>query len=82
VPLLIRVPSAAVMCVGCGCTDDRACVGGCSWVRDEPPICSVCWAEFEPIFAHGPLPLDGLAIPEGRASRVADALLAMMGVDR
>ncbi len=27
-------------CVGCGCTDDRACPGGCWWVG--PNLCSRC----------------------------------------
>lgn len=27
-------------CIGCGCTDDRACAGGCYWYR--PGICSCC----------------------------------------
>lgn len=29
-------------CRGCGCTDDRACEGGCYWVSDE--VCSSCTA--------------------------------------
>lgn len=32
-------------CRVCGCTDDRACGLGCSWVSvldDEPPLCSAC----------------------------------------
>lgn len=29
-------------CQICGCTDDRACPGGCSWVSVDPPICSAC----------------------------------------
>lgn len=27
-------------CRHCGCTDDRACEGGCYWV--EPDLCSAC----------------------------------------
>lgn len=27
-------------CTVCGCTDDRACPGGCSWYR--PNLCSRC----------------------------------------
>lgn len=27
-------------CRECGCTDDRACPGGCSWA--EPDLCSAC----------------------------------------
>lgn len=32
-------------CIGCGCTEDRACVtdaGTCSWVSLDPPLCSCC----------------------------------------
>lgn len=29
-------------CRVCGCEDDRACPGGCSWVDAEHTICSAC----------------------------------------
>jgi hypothetical protein len=29
-------------CIGCGCTENRACVGGCSWLCVNPPKCSAC----------------------------------------
>jgi hypothetical protein len=29
-------------CIVCGCTDSRACDGGCSWACVAPPICSRC----------------------------------------
>jgi len=29
-----------VCCKRCGCTDDHACEGGCSWVGDS--LCSAC----------------------------------------
>ncbi len=29
-------------CVKCGCTDERACDGGCFWVSLDPPVCSRC----------------------------------------
>lgn len=33
-------------CTGCGCTDEVACIGGCSWVKLDPEtgkgICSNC----------------------------------------
>lgn len=34
--------ACAVMraCRGCGCTEDEACEGGCSWV--DPDLCSSC----------------------------------------
>lgn len=34
----IRVPGGA--CRECGCTDNRACPGGCSWVA--PDLCTQC----------------------------------------
>ena len=33
-------------CGECGCTDERACEGGCFWIRkptrDVPGLCSAC----------------------------------------
>jgi hypothetical protein len=29
-------------CEMCGCTDNRACDGGCFWVFDRPALCSRC----------------------------------------
>jgi hypothetical protein len=33
-------------CIECGCDDDHACPGGCSWIRleadDEIGVCSAC----------------------------------------
>lgn len=29
-------------CRVCGCTDDRACAGGCYWVNSEHDLCSAC----------------------------------------
>lgn len=34
-------------CRVCGCTDARACPGGCSWV--ELDLCSACWGEHESV---------------------------------
>jgi hypothetical protein len=28
-------------CRRCGCTEERACVGGCWWVQDD--LCSACY---------------------------------------
>jgi hypothetical protein len=39
---------AKLKCRSCGCTDDRACPGGCSWVSLNPPICSACVDEALP----------------------------------
>lgn len=31
------------ICIGCGCTDEDACPGGCSWLRvDEAAGAGVC----------------------------------------
>jgi len=30
------------VCVFCGCTDDHACEGGCSWINAEHTLCSAC----------------------------------------
>jgi hypothetical protein len=32
-------------CIACGCTEERACPGGCSWVQVQPPKCSACFDE-------------------------------------
>ena len=32
-------------CIACGCTQERACPGGCSWVSVRPPKCSACFDE-------------------------------------
>lgn len=29
-------------CVECGCTEAKACPGGCSWASLDPPVCSQC----------------------------------------
>lgn len=30
------------MCCVCGCTDTRACPGGCFWMNRERTLCSRC----------------------------------------
>lgn len=41
-----RVNYGERTCVVCGCTDSRACAGGCSWVETHPAtptgVCSTC----------------------------------------
>lgn len=34
--------TAQTKCIRCGCSDARACPGGCSWITKTPPICSRC----------------------------------------
>lgn len=59
--------TAIRICRGCGCTDDRACPGGCSWVLMDfiyanrgtkvipvaTGVCSVCAAEAD--YEWGPM---------------------------
>lgn len=37
-------------CVMCGCSDNHACAGGCSWVlcfsQTPTGVCSRCWGRF------------------------------------
>lgn len=42
VPESIEEPVAA--CVVCGCTEDKACAGGCAWIPNELQVdlCSMC----------------------------------------
>lgn len=36
------------VCRFCGCTDERACDGGCTWVDPENTVCSQCVTELQP----------------------------------
>jgi len=35
-----------ITCIGCGCTDDNACPGGCYWIKKSEKyglgLCSLC----------------------------------------
>ena len=33
---------AETKCIRCGCSDERACPGGCAWITKSPPVCSRC----------------------------------------
>jgi hypothetical protein len=37
-------------CQGCGCTDNHACAGGCSWASDSPDLCSRCVPQVAGVF--------------------------------
>lgn len=54
-----------MQCRGCGCTDDRACPGGCYWV--EPNLCSSCdpTARFERALDDTQVDGDGTFADEG-----------------
>lgn len=40
-------------CIQCGCSQERACPGGCSWVSINPPKCSACFDVDGVPFADG-----------------------------
>lgn len=40
---LVCDPIGGASCRVCGCTDDKACPGGCVWA--EPDLCSRCYLE-------------------------------------
>lgn len=40
-PLLVEIAEGARRCPWCGCVEQFACVGGCSWLPDGR--CSSCW---------------------------------------
>jgi hypothetical protein len=37
-PNLVQAPQP-IECIGCGCTDDHACLGGCAWVAVDAEEC-------------------------------------------
>ncbi len=30
------------VCINCGCSEERACEGGCAWSSDDPSYCTRC----------------------------------------
>lgn len=49
-----EIPQDVATCRVCGCTDDRACAGGCVWVEDPEELgdlCSACAPDNRPIGA-------------------------------
>ncbi len=58
---MFEVDDEVPTCRGCGCTDERACPGGCCWVEDpelEGELCSTCLVA---IWNGEPLPLEAVA---------------------
>lgn len=62
-------PSKVMACSKCGCTDVRACPGGCSWVhgKGEPPMCSACrpWSVYRLGRGGPPIPRGAHVIQRG-----------------
>lgn len=59
----IRVPLARGQrkpvpgrCIGCSCTDDNACEGGCSWADGDHLLCSVCFCSIAGVPIEGDHP--------------------------
>ena len=36
----LGIDGISAKCRTCGCTDDEACIGGCTWVESD--LCSAC----------------------------------------
>lgn len=50
---MMRAPVSERSCRVCGCTDNRACFGGCHWIG--PDLCSACsWGGPASGRGHGP----------------------------
>lgn len=49
---------AELKCEGCGCTNARACPGGCCWVSTNPPWCSAC-LDHDVLPSAGPMAAEG-----------------------
>lgn len=60
-------------CVGCGAAGAPAFVG-------KVPACAKCGDLFLAIFGRDTIPREGLIIPEGPITRIADAILVEMGL--
>ncbi len=46
-------PSDGLSCIACGCTNARACAGGCYWVSLDPLSCSGCFDDDGEPYAVG-----------------------------
>ena len=52
-------------CRRCGCTEDRACAGGCSWVADTD-VCSACLTGLEDVFYEDLICRIATGVPNAR----------------
>ncbi len=62
---------AVSTCRECGCTDDRACPGGCWWANDDRDLCTRCAVE-EPVSAA--VGIDMLAAELAAADSAAESV--------
>lgn len=55
--LMLAIRNGERMCVHCGCTDSRACPGGCHWVVEHAAtptgVCSRCVEKEKPLPKKG-----------------------------
>lgn len=66
-----------LVCLGCGCTDEAACPGGCHWV--QPGICSSCEPRTSEILAGSPI-ADELVNTAFRSLRRRNSGFAIMSL--
>jgi hypothetical protein len=59
-----------IVCIGCGCTDERSCEGGCHWLAVNEDrcigVCSNCPEFLEAGEDEGIEPDAGLILPDDR----------------
>jgi len=64
------------LCIGCGCDDDHACEGGCSWLRIDRQecigVCSSC-PQFEAAWDAGDRDLSDAAMEHAAELAAEDA---------
>lgn len=56
-------------CKFCGCTDDRACPEGCSWVDLGTDVCTACVEKLVPAIEHFGRIVNELAAAKARKVR-------------
>lgn len=67
-------PEPVATCRVCGCTDDRACEGGCWWV--EPDLCSTCASRIEAAVKREPSAEHQITPPTPPTGILTDAWIA------
>jgi hypothetical protein len=59
-------------CVGCGCTDERACEEGCAWIDPSRLLCTACVARaLDAIDPRGRVEMTDVADDSGDDAYVA-----------
>lgn len=68
-------------CLTCGCTDERACLGGCCWLNVEETVCTACFISFFRRLVRAWRKSDG-AMPIRAADLLAEYCIADSEINR